>query len=361
VVKRLIPLFKPFMPNELPELENILQSGNLAYGKWGKTFESQLANYVGNDLILTTNSFNSAMLVALTTLGIKAGDEVIASAMSCLASNQPFATQGIKVAWADIDPHTGTLDPQSVRSIITPKTKAIFHNHFCGYVGYVDEINAIGKEYGLFVVDDAIEAFGSDYKGHKLGSTGTDVTAYSFQAVRLPNTIDGGGLSFGSSELYEKALKVRDYGIDRSSFRDKSGEISPSCDITLPGYGATLSEVNSYIGAVQMVHIDELFRAQRNNAKFWTAEFEGTSESGSALPPQENTTPNYWVYGVLSQDKPKAIEKFRKAGSYASGVHLNNNNYSVFGPHIHLPGVDEFAAKFYALPCGWWQKKGSER
>ncbi len=345
------------MPKELPELENILQSGNLAYGKWGKAFEDQLGKYIGNDLILTTNSFNSAMLVALTTLGIKAGDEVIASPMSCLASNQPFATQGITVVWADIDPRTGTLDPQDVRLKITTKTKAIFHNHFCGYVGYINEINEIGKEKGLFVVDDAIEAFGSEYKGQRIGSVGSDVTVYSFQTVRLPNAIDGGGLGFCSRELYEKALKVRDYGINRSSFRNSVGEINPDCDISLPGYGATLAETNSYIGTIQMAHLSELISAQSDKANSWKAEFDGNTKFGCSLQPQENTAPNYWVYGVLSHDKQKAIKNFRNAGFFASGVHLNNNNYSVFGHQSRLPGVEEFAVKFFALPCGWWQKE----
>lgn len=342
------------MPNELPELEHILQSGNLAYGKWGKRFEALLADYVGNDLLLTTNSFNSAMLVALSTLGIKAGDEVIASPMSCLASNQPFATQGINVVWADIDPSTGTLDPQDVCSKITIKTKAIFHNHFCGYVGYINEINEIGKEKGIFVVDDAIEAFGSEYKGQKLGAVSSDVTVYSFQTVRLPNTLDGGGLAFRSRELYEKAAKVRDYGIDRSSFRDTRGEINPASDINLAGYGALLNEINSYIGVVQMTQIDELISRQRKNAKIWSEWMIFEDGKGSVLHPQKNTNPNYWVFGVFAQSKQETIKKFWESGYHASGVHANNSLYSLFGTQSELVGVKEFSEKFLALPCGWW-------
>jgi perosamine synthetase len=344
------------MPKELPELEKILQSGKLSYGVWGKSFESQISEYIGNDLILTTNSFNSAMIVALTTLGIKAGDEVIASPMSCLASNQPFATQGINVIWADIDPTTGTLDPESVRLKITSKTKAIFHNHFCGYVGYINEINAIGIENGLFVVDDAIEAFGSEYRGQKLGAVGSDVSVYSFQTVRLPNAIDGGGLAFHSRELYEKALKVRDYGIDRSSFRDSLGEINPTSDITLPGYGATLSEVHSYIGCVQMDSIDELILRQRNNAKNWEEQIMIDLDCCISIKHRSETIPNFWVYGLFSEKKEDSIKYFRQKGYYASGVHLNNNLYSVFGEKSDLPGVEAFSSKFIAIPSGWWVK-----
>ncbi|NQU84155.1 MAG: aminotransferase class V-fold PLP-dependent enzyme [Mariniphaga sp.] len=352
----MIPLYKPYMPAKLPELETILHSGNLAYGKWGRIFEEKLGEYIGNSNIAVVNSHTSAMLVTIMTLGLKSGDEIIASPMSCLASNQPFATQGIRVVWADIDPVVGTLAPDSVKSKISQKTKAIFHNHFCGYPGYINEINMIGKGKGIFVVDDAIEAFGSEYTGRKIGNTDSDATVFSFQAVRLPNTIDGGAIAFKDKALLEKAKQVRDYGIDRSLFRDNLREISPKCDISQPGYGATLSEINSYIGFLQMDEIDKLIQIQRNNAKEWNALIYREHSDFEPLKIQDYVNPSYWVYGLLSSDKIKMIKHFRKKGFYASSVHLPNSNYSVFGKNVYLPGVDEFYSKFLAIPSGWWNK-----
>ena len=349
----MVPLFKPYMPKNLPELNNILYSGKLSYGKWGKKFEEKIAAYIGNPNIAVVNSFNSAMLVTLTTFGIKAGDEVIASPMSCLASNQPLATIGAKVVWADIDPATGTLNPDNVKSKISKNTKAIFHNHHCGYPGYIDEINAIGKQHGIFVVDDAIEAFGSEYKGKRIGNTGTDATVFSFQTVRLPNTIDGGAVAFKDNTLYEKAKRIRDLGVNRQKFRDELGEISPLCDITEPGYGATLSDVNSYIGCLQLENISNLLKTQRTNAENWKTKIEREYSDYKILTsPHQN--PNYWVFGILAPNKTETILHFRSLGFYASGVHLPNNNYSVFGKKTELPGVEEFYSKFLALPCGWW-------
>jgi dTDP-4-amino-4,6-dideoxygalactose transaminase len=349
----MIPLFKPYMPQNLPELDEILHSGQLAYGKWGRKFEEKLGEYLDNPNIAVVNSFNSAMLVTLTTLGIKAGDEVIASPMSCLASNQPFATLGIKVVWADVDPETGTLNPESVKTKISNKTKAIFHNHHCGYPGYIDEINEIGRQHGIYVIDDAIEAFGSEYKGKRIGNTGTDATVFSFQTVRLPNTIDGGAVAFKSNNLFEKAKRTRDFGIRREIFRDDSGEISKDCDISEPGYGATLSEVNSYIGYRQMEEITHLLTKQHTNGNAWEIKIKNEFPGYKALT-KAYQKPNYWVFGILANNKKEAILHFRGKGYYASGVHLPNNNYSVFGEKRELLGVDEFYSKFLALPCGWW-------
>ena len=353
----IIPLFKPYMPVELPELENIIHSGSLSYGRWGKTFESKLSEFVGEKKIITVNSYNSAMLVALTVIGIKPGDEIIASPMSCLASNQPFVTLGATVVWADIDPYTGTLSPESVRSKITAKTKAIFHNQFCGYLGYIDEINQIGKEKGIIVVDDAIEAFGSEYKGKRMGNTGADITVFSFQTVRLPNTIDGGALAFKNKELFEKALLVRDYGIDRTNFRTANGEINVAFDIKMPGFGATLSEINSYIGCLQMDKIEELIQIQRQNAIKWKKTINKKYASSTFLGDNNEKLPNYWVLGILNSNKYQLIEQFRNEGYYASSVHLPNSLYSVFGKKEELKGVEEFFSKYIALPCGWWFKK----
>ena len=350
----MIPIFKPYMPKNLqPELDHILNSGSLAYGKYGKIFEKELANYIENPYILTISSYNQAMLMALSILGLQAGDEVIVSPVSCLASNQPFIIKGIKVIWADVNPQTGSLCVDDVKRKISSKTKAIFHNHFCGYLGNIKEINQLAKQHGLWVVDDCIEAFGSEYEGKKVGNLGTDLTVFSFQTVRLPNTIEGAAISFASQALYEKALLIRDYGIDRSQFRTSQGEISVNCDINLEGYGATLSEINSYIGYKQMAEIEHLLKQQQYNAHFWQEKLQNVA-SIQPMPLSSNTQPNYWVYGVLCEDKAQALLDFRNQNWYATGVHINNNIYSVFKNKENLKGVNEFMSRFLALPCGWW-------
>lgn len=353
----MIPIFKPYMPESLDELNDILHSGVLSYGKWGRQFEKKLSEFLGVEEVITTNSYNSAILVLLTTLGLNEGDEVLASPMSCLASNQPFITHGLKVKWVDIDPNAGTMDPLSLQQNITSATKAIFHNHYCGIPGHIDEINLIALQNNLIIVDDCIEAFGSEYKGKMLGNTGADAAIYSFQTVRLPNTIDGGALTFKNPEYLNKAKKVRDYGIDRALFRDKYNEINPACDINLPGYGALMSEVNSYIGCQQMKNLPELLTQQRNNAIFWKSYFNECHKDVQLVGFRENIYPNFWVFGLLSERKIEMRKYFSDLGYYASGIHINNNVYSVFGKQSELMGVRAFHERHLALPCGWWIKE----
>ena len=353
----MIPIFKPYMPSNLGEgIEDIIYSGKLSYGEKGKEFEEKLSSYIGNDKVLTISSYNQALLIVLSTLGLKPGDEIIASPVSCLASNQPFVVKGLKVIWADVNPLSGSLSVDDVRSKITTNTKAIFHNHYCGYLGDIEAMNALGKEYGIPVIDDCIEAFGSELHGKKTGNLGTDITVFSFQTVRLPNTVDGGALVFNDKELFEKAKKIRDYGIDRTSFRDELNEINPKCDIKLEGYGALMSEINSFIGIHQMNDIHKLIEKQRINAQSWQ-NIIGDMKAVSSLEITTNTLPNRWVYGVLAKNKIETIKEFREDGFYATSVHINNNIYSVFKNKVELKGVNEFINHFVAIPCGWWLNK----
>ena len=353
----MIPLYKPFVP-ELPEIENILHSGALAAGAYTKEFENRLKSYFNQNEIAAVNSFHSAISVVTTTLGLNHGDEVIASPMACLASTQPYAVEGLNIIWADIDPFLGTLSPDSVRSEITSKTKAIIHNHFCGYPGYIDEINDIGKEYGIAVIDDGIECFGTTYRDKKIGACGTDASVFSFNPVRMLTTIDGGAIMFNDKELFEQSLLIRDCGINRSLFRDDMGEINPECDISIHGYSATLSNVNAYIGSQQMKNLETRILAHRKNANLWD---EKIKEIGPYSPLKcEHGEPNYWVYGILASNKVECIKRFREMGYYASGVHIRNDIYKVFGGKKNLPGVEAFTNSFVAIPCGWWMEVGNE-
>ena len=338
---------------DLPELDSILHSGALSFGKWGREFENQLSEYLGAKHVLLTNSYGLAWQVLFRALGLEIGDEVIASPMSCLQSTMPMAQYGLKTIWADINPHYGILDPESVRRKLTSKTKLIINYHFCGYPGYIDEINAIGKEKGIFVVDDCIEAFGAKYKGKRLGNVGTPVSIFNFQTVRLPNTIDGGALVFEDEDLYKKAILLRDLGINRSVFRDANGEISADCDISIPSVNATPSDVNSYIGCCQMKKIDQLLEKQSYNAKQWEHKLSDMPTLIDFISRKE-TEPNYWVCGILSCDKEHDMKIFKEHGYACSSVHLPNTFYSVFGIQDMPSGVKEFYERFIAIPSGWW-------
>lgn len=342
------------MPRDLEasQIMEILHSGKLTSGRYVQQFEKALADFIGNPYVMVTANNNLASIIALTLCDLKADDEVIVSPMACLASNQPILNFGAKVVWADIDPATGSLDPQSVKNKMTAKTKAIIHYHWGGYPGHIDEINQIGSANGIIVIDDAIESFGSLYKGKMMGNLGTDMTTFSFQTVRLPNSIDGGAIAFKSQEHYEKAKRVRDFGINRANFRDELGEISALSDIPGTGYNAIMNELNAYVGLEILSHTQQLIDVQRKNAKKWDLVLQ---HKNIRSLDRADIEPNYWIYSMLSERQMEDLKWFRSSGYYASKVHLRNDNYSCFGKFDPtLKGVNEFESKQLSIPSGWW-------
>jgi perosamine synthetase len=349
------PLFKVFVPekNIGDSLESIIRSGQLTSGIYVRTFEKQLQDYIGNPYVLVTGNNTYASLIALALCDLKNGDEVIASPMACLASNQPVLNFGAKLVWADIDPNTGSLNPDEVRKKVTTKTKAILHYHWGGYPGYIDEINQIGLDFGIPVIDDAIESFGSEYKGKLMGNLGTSITTFSFQTVRLPNSIDGGALAFDNEELYIKALRMRDFGIDRVGFRDEMGELSPNSDIKKMGYNAIMNEISAFIGCKVMAETPNLILKQQQNALIWNEYFK--VKNNKTLGDRKDIKPNYWIYSFLSDNQTDDLIKFRSDGYYASKVHIRNDYYSCFGQFDDsLKGVAQFAETQLSIPSGWW-------
>ena len=355
----MIPLYKPFIP-KVPKLHEILNSGKLAYGTYGAKFELSIKTFIGNENVITTNSFNLAILIALKALGLKPGDKIVASPMACLSSSQPLLNYGLEVIWADIDPETGTISPESFENLIVKYSpSAIMHNHFAGYLGKIEEINKLAKNYNLLTIDDGIEGFGSEYGGFRLGNLESDATVFSFSAVRLPNVLDGGAVAFRKKETYEKSIILRDAGINRSLFRLENGEINPKTDVLLNGYSATLDELRSYIGYSQMKYLPNLIKRQRINALKWEKKVNEI-DFLKPLKVINNSNPNYWIYGLLidpNMDKNKAIDFFKQKGFKASGVHIDNSIYSVFKNQFNnraLPGVKEFQSRFVGVPSGWW-------
>ena len=349
----MIPLFKPYMPEGIEEpLCDVLYSGKLAFGANGRAFEQALSAYLGTENAVVVNSFGSAMEVVLDLYGVDSDSEVIMSPMTCLRSSQPIACRGAHVIWADIEPDFGVISPESIRKKITSRTKLIINYHHLGYVGFCDEINRIGEEFGIPVVEDCLDGIGGIYKG-KMTGTLSDAAVISFDAVRLPNAIEGGAMVFQDPDLAEKARLKRDLGVDRTRYRDENNEIYPGCDISMTGYACTLNDINALIALKQMPELDSLLDHRRGNAERWKLRLAERRDC-RMLGEVSETRPNYWVAGILTDRKIDLMREFRANGVYASGVHLQNNHYSVFKNHEALPGVEEFYRRFLALPTGWW-------
>lgn len=351
----MIPLFKPFMPKSvISPLTETLLSGWIGEGSKVKLFEARLAEYltVEQERVVLVNSGTSALQLALRLAGVGPGDEVISTAMTCAATNEPILLQGARVHWADIDPLTGNLSSASIANAINEKTKAIMLVHWGGQPCDLAEINALADAHGIPVIEDAAHALGSEYQGKLIGSHSAFV-CYSFQAIKTITTIDGGMVVCRDPETAHRGRKLRWFGIDREA---RKTEVFWEYDIEEPGYKFHMNDVAATIGLEQLKYLPDLLTHQRCNADIYYRELEDVP--GLTLPPRrDDRRSSYWLMTVLVEKRNDFVQMLKAKGIASSVVHIRNDTYSVFKDAARvdsLTGLDLFTSRMLCIPIGYW-------
>lgn len=345
----MIPLVKPYFPPRdelMPALENIIYSGYVAEGQPVYDFEEEFRQYVGNPYSLALHSGTDALHLAFILAGIKPGDEVISTPMTAEPTNTSIAMVGGKIVWGDVDAKNGLLDPQSVRKLITEKTKAIVLVHYAGMVCDMDEFNKISREYGIPVIEDAAHALGSKYMGRMTGNN-SPFTIFSLQAIKHMTTVDGGFLCVKTQEHLDRARRLRWFGLDKKRSRLEN-------DITEVGYKYGMNNVNATIGLVQMRHVNEIVGRYIDNGHFYDRQLAGC-DGIELVKYNPNTEASYWLYTMLVDRREEFIKMMEANGITASPLHHRSDTHSIFKEsRRELPGMEKWYANFVHIPCGWW-------
>ncbi len=345
----MIPLVKPYMPDKvklMPRLEEILYSGYIAEGEAVKEFEGKIAEILETPYCLALNSGTAALHIALMLIGIKSGDEVISTALTAEPTNTTIALTGAKVVFADVDISTGLISPSSIEERITNKTKAIMVVHYAGMVCDMDEINRISKKYGIPVIEDAAHALLSKYNDRYIGNN-SPYTCFSFQAIKHMTTVDGGLLVLNNEKEYNRAKKMRWFGLDKNVPRSKNNIIEA-------GFKYHMNNVIATIGLVQLECLKDNVCKYIENGKYYDEELKNVG-GVTLIPYYSNTEPSYWLYTMKVERREAFIEKMKKHGIIASPLHLRNDRHLLFKSESNCtPNLDVFYESFVHIPCGWW-------
>lgn len=333
------------------DLNSIFSQGSLTEGEYSDKFEKAFSDYIGNKNVSLTNSGTSALHLAGLLSGIKSGDEVITTAMTCMATNEPFFNMGAKLVFADIDITTGNICPESVRSKVTDRTKAIVVVHWAGQPVDLDEINSIAKEFNLKVIEDAAHALGSEYNSVKIGNH-SDFVCFSFQAIKHLTCGDGGALACKSEEDVVRARKIRWFGLDRKF----NGLSRWDQDIPESGYKYHMNNINASIGLNNLKHVNFIIESHISNKGFYDAVIKNPRVTKMRNP--SNTLSSSWIYSLLVDNRRKFISFLSSRGISCDRVHVRNDKYSVFGGEDRsLKSLNEFDSHLVNIPVGWWLSK----
>lgn len=200
--------------DDIQAVAEVLRDAPLTCGPKVTELEQKLCEITGAKYCVAVSNGTAALHIAALAAGIKPGDEVIVSSITFAASSNCVLYCGGTPVFADINPETYNIDPESVRRLITPKTKAVVAVDFTGQAAQWDELKAICKEHNLWLIEDAAHSIGTKYKGQPVGSI-ADITTFSFHPVKTVTAGEGGAVTTNDKDLYDKLVLAHTHGITR--------------------------------------------------------------------------------------------------------------------------------------------------
>jgi dTDP-4-amino-4,6-dideoxygalactose transaminase len=319
-----IPFTRPHFDQEtIDAVAEVLRSGWVTSGPKLAEFESALSTYFGGHPVRCFANGTATMKIALQLAGIGAGDEVITTPISWVATSNVILSVGATPVFVDVDPITRNIDLTKVVTAITPKTRAIMPVYLAGLPVNMDELYALAKQHKIRVIEDAAQAFGSLWQGQKIGSFG-DLVSFSFQANKNLTTIEGGCLVLNNAQETALAEKLRLQGLTRHGI--------DAMDVDVLGGKDNLTDVNAVIGLEQLKQLPtyQTRRAALARQYFDVLRSElhssGLDALGLELPVENFTETNWHMFQVLlpltqlSVDRAQVMNELKELG-IGTGVH----------------------------------------
>ena len=322
----------PFLPFSKPTIDeatiaavgDVLRSGWITSGPKVQAFEAQLSEYFGGRPVRTFNSGTCTMEIALRIAGIGAGDEVITTPISWVATANVIIEVGATPVFADIDPVTRNIDLNKLEAAITPRTKAIIPVYLSGLPVDMDALYAIAKKHNLRVVEDAAQALGSSWQGERIGARG-DFVSFSFQANKNITSSEGGCLVLNNEEEARLAEKYRLQGVTRTGF--------DGLDVDVLGGKFNMTDIAAAIGLGQFAHIETITAHRRALAKHYFecfgSDFE--AEYGAQLPVADFNNTNWHLFQLVLPE--------RKDGQPARATFMKEMQALGVGIGYHYPPI----------------------
>ncbi len=225
-------------------VQGVIRSGHFIMGPNVRAFEEEVAAYLGVRHAVALNSGTDALVIALRAMGVGAGDEVVTTPFTFFATAEAVSMVGATPVFADIEPDTLNLDPESVCRAVTPRTRALIPVHLFGQAVDLDRLLPIAAENGLEVLEDCAQAFGAEHQGRKVGTFGRAAAWSFFPSKNLGAFGDGGMLTTDDDHIADQARMLRAHGSRKKYFNEAIG------------YNSRLDEIQAAVLRVKLPHID---------------------------------------------------------------------------------------------------------
>jgi dTDP-4-amino-4,6-dideoxygalactose transaminase len=323
-------------------IREVIENGAFAGGPFVERFEEEFAAYCGSDYAVGVGNGTDALWLTLLALGIGEGDEVITVPNTFIATVEAITYCKAQPMFVDVDETTFTMDPVELKRALTARTKAIIPVHLFGHPADMDPILEFARAHDLFVIEDAAQAHGAEYKGRKAGTMG-DAGCFSFYpAKNLGAFGEAGAVVTNDAELREKIKSLRDHGQVRKYYH------------TLMGWNCRMDGIQAAVLSVKLRHLDKANRLRREHASRYNQAFAGVDDV--ATPFEANYARHvYHIYAIRVQKRDevrRALEE-KEIGCgvhYPIPVHLQDACRKLGYTPGAFPIAENLAEEFLSLP-----------
>jgi len=329
--KRFIPVAAPMLVgNEKAYVMDCLESTWISSsGRYVEQFEAGFADFCRAKHAISCCNGTAALHLALMALGVGLGDEVIVPTLTFVATANAVTYCGARPVFVDSEPETWNIDPALIEAKITPRTKGIIVVHLYGHPADLDSILSIARRHGLFVVEDAAEAHGAEYKGRRVGAIG-DIAAFSFYGNKIITTGEGGMVVTNDDRLANRIRQLKGQGMD------------PNRRYWFPmvGYNYRMTNVAAAIGVAQLEKIEWHLRQRLEVAKWYREQLAGIHGVGYQCE-KEWARHVYWMVSIVLDDDVSSSRDEVMAHLQECGV----ESRPVFYPMHTLPPYQRSSQK----------------
>lgn len=306
--KKYIIFGSPYIgKEEIAEMVKTLKSGWIGTGPKTAKFEEQVGRYVGAKYGLALNSCTAGLHLSLLACGIGPGDEVIITPLTFCATVNAIIHSGARPVFVDVDRPTMNIDADKIEKAVTERTKAIMPVHLAGRPCEMDEIIKIAKKHKLYVIEDAAQALGSEYKGKKIGSIG-DLTCFSFYVTKNIITGEGGMVMTNNKNFAEKIKIYALHGMSKDAWKRYSDDGYKHYQVIYPGFKYNMTDMQASLGVHQLKRI-AIFDKTRQ--KIWNSYNAAFKDLPIELPAPfgKNIHHNKHLYTLLIDKNKSGISR----------------------------------------------------